>query len=101
MGRSCAQPRPLVFTTAKQACNVGCLPCVLVDVALVRWPTEDEKRAELALGSVPRLLLLEDGAEPPDDSDCLEDWVRLPASEVDLHARIVGLTRRADRHGGG
>lgn len=48
---------------------------------------------------MPRLLLIEDGVLPPDAVDCLEDWVRVPASEVDVRARTAALVRRANSHG--
>jgi DNA-binding response OmpR family regulator len=44
---------------------------------------------------VPRLLLVDQGAPPPRSTDDLEDWVRVPADEVDLHARVENLGRRA------
>lgn len=47
---------------------------------------------------MPRLLLLEDGVEPPDPVDCLEDWVRVPAGEVDVRARVTALSIRATEH---
>ncbi|MGH9075926.1 MAG: winged helix-turn-helix domain-containing protein [Acidimicrobiales bacterium] len=74
-----------------------------MDVSVLRWPSEAGRRAELARSHVPRLLLLEDGSAPPagEDSlgDCLEDWVRMPAPETELRARIDGLARRGRRHG--
>lgn len=36
---------------------------------------------------------------PPGLLDCLEDWIRVPASEIDVRARIAGLIGRAGRHG--
>src|SRR4051812_45956229 len=69
-----------------------------VDVVLVRWPFEAERRQALAAAGTPRLLLLEDGVSPPDPLDCLEDWVRVPAHEVDVRARVAGLSFRADAH---
>jgi len=66
-----------------------------MDVVLVRWPAEEPRRAELREHGVPRLLLVENGAPPPRTSDDLEDWVRVPADEVDLHARVDNLNRRA------
>jgi DNA-binding response OmpR family regulator len=66
-----------------------------MDVVLVRWPLEDERRHQLEAARVPRLLLVENSAPPPDCVDDLEDWVRVPADEVDLHARVENLTRRA------
>jgi DNA-binding response OmpR family regulator len=47
---------------------------------------------------VPRLLLIEGDAVPPDPGDCLEDWIRVPAAEIDVRARIGALNDRASRH---
>src|SRR3954451_19903666 len=69
-----------------------------VDVVLIRWPFEGERRDRLAGEGTPRLLLLEEGVPPPDLSDCLEDWIRVPASEVDVRARIAGLASRTSAH---
>jgi DNA-binding response OmpR family regulator len=68
-----------------------------MDVVLVRWPGEKERRALLAAAHTPRLLLVEVG-EPPDPDDCLEDWVRVPAAEGDVRARVAGLWIRAGQH---
>jgi DNA-binding response OmpR family regulator len=88
-----------------------------VDVVLVRWPTESEVRSRLAEQRRPRLLLVEAGSPPPGVEDPLEDWIRVPAPELDVRTRIDTLARRADeldepgeasldddgvlRHGGG
>lgn len=69
-----------------------------MEVALVRWPTEADRRAALAEGDVPRLLLLEAGAAPPEILDCLEDWIRVPAADADLRARIRALEARCHHH---
>jgi hypothetical protein len=68
-----------------------------VDVALLRWPVEADRRDDLAAAGVPRLLLVEDGA-PPSPLDCLEDWVRVPAAEDEVQARVAGLIARAGHH---
>jgi hypothetical protein len=65
-----------------------------VEVALVHWPAEEDRREELRRGGLPRLLLVERGA-PPIPSDGLEDWIRLPADDVDLRVRVEALRRRA------
>src|SRR5215210_253862 len=65
------------------------------DVSLVRWPTEDDRLSDLRAQRRPRLLLVEDGASPPVVEDSLEDWIRVPALEIDLQARVAGLERRA------
>jgi DNA-binding response OmpR family regulator len=66
-----------------------------MDVVLVRWPAEEERRAQLREDGVPRLLLVDQDVPPPRSADDLEDWVRVPADEVDLHARVENLDRRA------
>jgi DNA-binding winged helix-turn-helix (wHTH) protein len=65
---------------------------------LVRWPAEAEQRARLAERQVPRLLLLDDGTSPPEAADCLEDWIRLPAADADVRARVQGLLTRGHAH---
>src|SRR4029079_5854161 len=67
-------------------------------VAIVRWPAESARATELARAGTPRLLLVVADADPPDPSleaDGLGAWVRLPAHERDVQARIVELRRRA------
>jgi DNA-binding response OmpR family regulator len=67
-----------------------------VDVVLVRWPVDAVHRDDLRQDGRARLLLLEDGVAPPVcDPDDLEDWIRLPATDDDLRARVEGLRRRA------
>ncbi|HLM63647.1 MAG TPA: winged helix-turn-helix domain-containing protein [Acidimicrobiales bacterium] len=66
-----------------------------MEVALVHWPAEEGRREELRRGGQPRLLLVERGA-PPIPSDGLEDWIRLPADDIDLRVRVEALRRRAD-----
>ncbi len=66
----------------------------LVDVVLVRWPLEHERRDELQRAGLPRLLLVEDGVAPPTTELGAEDWIRVPAPEADLEARMAGLRAR-------
>ena len=60
----------------------------------MRWPAEQARRVELEQAAALRLLLIEDGAAAPVSGDPLEDWIRLPAADADLEARIEGLRRR-------
>jgi hypothetical protein len=62
---------------------------------VIRWPADEDGRAALAELGVPRLLLVDSGAAPPLCSDPLEDWIRLPADERDIDARMNGLRLRA------
>jgi DNA-binding winged helix-turn-helix (wHTH) protein len=64
-----------------------------VKVSLVRWPTERDRREALRQAGEPRLLLVEQGA-PPVPSDHREDWIRLPADDIDLRVRVEALRRR-------
>lgn len=65
-----------------------------MDVVLLRWPLEHQRRDALVSEGRPRLLLVEDGAAPPVTGDVLEDWIRVPAEEGDVNLRVEGLARR-------
>jgi DNA-binding response OmpR family regulator len=67
-----------------------------MDVELVRWPVEADRRAALSAEGVPCLLLVDENERPPIPANQLEDWIRLPADEADLHARVEGLRRRSN-----
>jgi DNA-binding response OmpR family regulator len=69
-----------------------------MDVALVRWPAEVERRTRLQQSGTPRLLLVEEGQPPPLPEDCLEDWIRVPADDRDVRHRMEGLAFRSDQH---
>ncbi|MFN0091844.1 MAG: helix-turn-helix domain-containing protein [Acidimicrobiales bacterium] len=66
-----------------------------MDVVLVRWPTDAARRESLQRERRARLLLVESGCAAPLCTDALEDWIRVPADEADLRARIDGLRLRA------
>lgn len=70
-----------------------------MDVVLLRWPLEAERRRALAAEGRLRLLLVEGGAELPETSDVLEDWIRVPAADGDVQARVEGLRQRAAAFG--
>jgi DNA-binding response OmpR family regulator len=69
-----------------------------MDVVLLRWPAEGSRRALLATRGVPRLLLLDADMSPPPVQDCLEDWIRVPAADRDVAARVAALSGRAYHH---
>ena len=69
-----------------------------VDVEIVRWPAEEDRRDRLQREHVPRLLLVEEGDPPPSPPDCLEDWVRVPAPDVEVAARVAAVIARTSRH---
>lgn len=83
------------FTWAKQTGNTASLRSGAVDVVLLRWPVEQARRDEARQAGRPRLLLVENGAPAPLPTDELEDWIRIPAADADLRARVLGLRQRA------
>ncbi len=68
-----------------------------MDVHLIRWPAQEERRLELDAASEPRLLLVDDESIAPHVGDVLEDWIRLPADQNDVRARVAVLRERARR----
>ena len=64
---------------------------------MLRWPGDAARRQLCAERDVPCLLLLEEGVIPPTSSRPLEDWIRVPADELDLVARIRRLEALGSR----
>ncbi|HRW37972.1 MAG: winged helix-turn-helix transcriptional regulator [Acidimicrobiales bacterium] len=64
-------------------------------VELVRWPAEEERLAEVRAAGLARLVLVPEGVAPPLTADPLEDWIRLPATDDDVRARLRVLEDRA------
>ena len=89
---------PCFFITVKRARNVRSVACGAMDVVLVQWPAEAERLDALRAADVPRLLLVDNGSSPPEAEGCLEDWVRVPASEAEVHSRLAALSGRARSH---
>jgi len=67
-------------------------------VRLVRWPEESELLDRLRAEHAPRLLLVPPPAPAPVVEQCEEDWVRLPAEDGDVRARVEALAARWARH---
>jgi len=65
------------------------------DVVLIRWPEEEARLEYLRATGAPRLLLVGENLAAPSSIDPLEDWIRLPAAEDDLRARVATLAARA------
>ncbi len=68
------------------------------DVVILSWPEQIDERDRLDQIGIPHLWLVEPGVEPPVANSCLEDWLRLPAEDVDVRCRLSSLTRRAAHH---
>jgi len=67
-------------------------------VRIVRWPEERELLERLRAEGTPRLLLVRPPAPAPEVMECEEDWVRLPADDGDVRARVLALAARSSRH---
>ena len=91
------RPRDL-FTCTKQSGNRASVAFGAVDVVLLRWPIEKDRREALAAQGRPRVLLVESDEPAPVVLDCIEDWVRMPSSEADIDARCRSVAERADSH---
>jgi hypothetical protein len=64
-------------------------------VVLVRWPEDASELPRLRELGSPRLIVVSPDHEPPEDNDPVSDWIRLPATDEDLQARVRVLERRA------
>jgi len=69
-----------------------------MNVELVRWPAESDRREQLVEAGVPLILVVEGWVEPPVCTYLYEDWVRPPISREDLQARRTTLLARAVAH---
>lgn len=65
---------------------------------MLRWPEEESRRTRISQAGEPRLLLVPDGEDPPPVGDCLEDWIRVPAAENEVRARVDALAFRSLAH---
>ena len=74
------------------------LPLPKMDVTLLHWPSEAPVRDRLAVAREARLLLVEQDHDPPQVLDCLEDWIRMPAPDEDVRARVDALEARSRAH---
>jgi hypothetical protein len=68
------------------------------DVAVLRWPDQQEELGDLARRGVPRLLLVSPASPPPVCTSCLEDWARLPVGDEELRARLDSLAEHQRAH---
>jgi two-component system, OmpR family, response regulator len=69
-----------------------------VEVVTLSWPAEEVRRRLLEEAGVPRLLVLDGDQPPPTDLTESEEWIRVPALEIDRLARVDGLKARICPH---
>jgi DNA-binding response OmpR family regulator len=66
-----------------------------MEVVALSWPAEEGRRQMLAEAGIPRLLVIGGAQLPPVVDGLLEDWIRVPASDIDRSVRLEVLRRRA------
>jgi hypothetical protein len=64
-------------------------------IVALRWPADADEAKRLAALGVPRLLLVQPGAEPPAGADGMEVWMRLPTDRGDIEEQFCRLAERA------
>lgn len=74
------------------------IPLANENVVVMRWPEQRAEAERLFSLGVPVLWLVEPRSSPPSSSTCLEDWLRLPADDQDVRARLEALSMRAAHH---
>lgn len=67
-----------------------------MDVVILHWPAEEDRRTALRDHGTPCLLLVDRVAVPPVVSHPREDWLRMPSSDRDIRAKVAGLRWRSD-----
>ncbi len=75
---------------------IRCFYLRRMDVVMVPWPTQEVHRSTLSNVGRPRLLLVDPEVPAPRVTDVLEDWVRLPANDEDVQARVATLAARSE-----
>jgi hypothetical protein len=70
------------------------LASIAAGIAILAWPQDAVAAHELGREGTPRLLLVAADADPPEQRDRLTEWVRLPADDRDIEARLLTLRAR-------
>lgn len=89
-------PSPSLFAGTNRPDHV-----VSPEARIVRWPAQQASLAELQRCGVARLIVVDDGAEPPVGADCCQDWMWRSGGEGEMRLRLQQLSLRALEHGRG
>jgi DNA-binding response OmpR family regulator len=75
------------------------LPSTIEGIAIVRWPDEESRAAQLGRTRAPRLLVVAAGGPVPDldTDDSSVDWIYQPADDRELQTHVVALLNKASR----
>jgi hypothetical protein len=66
----------------------------MAEVVAICWPEERDDAARFVMAGVAVLYIVRADDDPPIPTGCLEDCVRIPGDDRDLHARITALELR-------
>jgi hypothetical protein len=70
---------------------------VTTDVRILLWPVQRDALSELDKSGIPRLVMVEEGCQPPLSNDCCQDWMWRSGGEGEMRQRQLSL--RALEHG--
>ena len=76
----------------------GGMPVAAGNVRIISWPSDLDALEGLARARTPRLVLVEEGSEPPLGSDCCQDWMWKTGDEREMRLRLRQLELRALAH---
>jgi hypothetical protein len=84
--------------SAHQANEILWAASISREVVTLRWPQDADEANRLDRAGVAHLLLVENDQPCPETISCTRDWIRLPASDSDIRARLLTLQGRSERH---
>jgi hypothetical protein len=85
-------------TGATGIAGPGGAPVSAGNVRIISWPTDVDALAELVQARTPRLVIVEEGSEPPLGSDCCQDWMWRTGDEREMRLRLRQVELRALAH---
>ena len=68
---------------------------------VVEWPAQRAALETLESAGVPRLVVVDDGSEPPVSADCCQDWMWKSGGPREMRVRLHQLALRVLGHGHG
>jgi DNA-binding winged helix-turn-helix (wHTH) protein len=68
-------------------------------VRILRWPVQRAAVSQLDRSGIPRLVMVDEGTDPPISSDCCQDWMWRSGGEREMRQRLHQLSLRALEHG--
>jgi hypothetical protein len=74
-------------------------PASSSNVRILLWPMQQAALSELHKSGIPRLVMVEEGDDPPLSSDCCQDWMWRSGGEGEMRQRLHQLSLRALEHG--